>query len=86
MSCHMARWYTTLITLLSAQTPETPELTVSLSELELLVGGPLPLSAYGRNLWTTTGSGKISAPIMRVGWRVSHFDRDMRAVTFVRAA
>ncbi len=86
MSCDTPRWYTPLITLLSAQPPETTELTVSLAELEALAGEPVPLGAYARVFWVGRGGRKVTAALAQVGWRVVRFDRYTRSVTFVRVA
>ena len=86
MSDRTPQWYTALITLLSAHSPETTELTVSLAALEALAGAPVPLGAYAARFWMNRGDGKPNTVLTQVGWRVVHFDRDTRSVTFVRVA
>lgn len=86
MSRRPRRWYSALITLLSAQPLETTELSVSLAALEALAGEPVPLGAYARHFWMNRGHGNPNTALTQVGWRVVHFDRDTRSVTFVRVA
>ena len=73
-----------LAALLSTQPRDAAELTLSLVAIEALIGVPLPRAAYARSYWAESGPTKISTSLARVGWRMSRFDRDMRAVTFVR--
>lgn len=86
MSRRPPRWYTSLIILLSAQPLETPALTVSLAELEVLAGAPVPLGAYAARFWMNRSHGNANTTLAQVGWQFIRFDRDTRSVTFVRVA
>ena len=72
---------------LAALSPETTTLTLTLLEIEALLGAPLPASARGRQWWVNQWSESSQARVWRrAGWRVAgHALRAVPpAVTFER--
>jgi hypothetical protein len=80
--------YQPLTDFLAAQPPETVSITLTLPEVEVLVGTPLPVSAWARTWWSNARQGRWAEarPWVTAGWRVSR--TAMRsatpAVTFAR--
>ncbi len=61
---------------------------LTFAQIEMLLGAPLPASAWLRQFWTNpTGrrTGRVQTRAwLEVGWRVVAVDRAARVVTFVR--
>jgi hypothetical protein len=87
----MPRWsgprkYDLLGDYLAAQSPETDTVTLTLAEIETILGTPLPMTAYWTPFWTNYAKNPPSRAWRRVGWRVARQtgNRWVEAVTFVR--
>jgi hypothetical protein len=65
------------------------EVTLTLAEVEQIIGAPLPVSARQRNYWTNSRQGLFRVrPWLAAGWRVvrTELHREPPAVTFARVA
>ncbi len=72
--------YQRLADYLAAQPPETVELTLTIAEVEAMVGAPLPVSAWSGRWWSNKPYGRWEVrPWVTAGWRVAHLS--MRTVT-----
>jgi hypothetical protein len=63
--------------------------TLTLAEIEVIIGAPLPRSASQVSFWTNYGWNYYAARgWLAVGWRVAQLHRtlDIAAVTFARVA
>jgi hypothetical protein len=65
--------YQPLADFLAAQPPATATVTLTIAEVEALVGTPLPVSAWARTWWSTARQGRTAGerPWVAVGWRVA---------------
>ena len=63
--------YEPLARFLAAQSPETEAVTLSLAEIEELLGGPLPRSAWGRSFWANKTFTAQGQAWLGAGWRVA---------------
>ena len=74
---------------LAGQPPAVVELTLTLAELEAILGAALPRSAREGSFWgNAVNEPRVPAHVRawrRAGWRVAAFERASAAVTFVRA-
>ena len=81
----MPLWFDGLLEHLTDQSADCVALTVS--DIERLVGQPLPRSAYQRQYWRFPGvNGWQRRRLAAIGWRVSGFDRLTGTVSFARTA
>lgn len=80
--------YQPLKLFLASRPAEEQQLTLTFTDIERILGRPLPSSAYTGNWWTN-----ITNPLSRpshvtawqeAGWRVSQMDRRQHVVTFIR--
>jgi hypothetical protein len=82
--------YQPLAACLAALPADVTRITLSLHQIEVLLGAPLPPSARSRAFWTNARSawgGTVQARAWRqAGWRVVTFDYRAATVTFTRAA
>jgi hypothetical protein len=64
------------------------EVTLTLPEIEQIVGALLPPSAYRPSYWTRSTRALVARPWLRAGWLVVRWDLHARppAVTFARVA
>jgi hypothetical protein len=79
--------YTPLTDYLAALTVD--QVTLSFPEIEALVGGALPATAWRQGFWSNGGRGLFRRPPwVQAGWRVARLDqhRETPMVTFVRIA
>ena len=63
------------------------EVTLTLTEIEAIIGAPLPASARAPNFWSNAPSGIVRVrPWVRAGWRMARTDLRSAtpAVTFGR--
>ena len=64
------------------------EVTLTLAEIEQIIGAPLPVSARQPNYWVNSRRGLFGVrPWVQAGWRMARTDlrRAEPAVTFARA-
>jgi hypothetical protein len=59
------------------------EVTLTLAEVEQIIGAPLPRSAAKAAFWSNTPHQVALPPWVAAGWRM-HLSGDPRTVTFVR--
>ena len=82
----VASRYRPLADHLAALPPDVAAVTLPLSAIEALIGGPLPASARTSNWWTNSPTQHAARLWLAVGWRVT--GREMRrlpaTVTFAR--
>jgi hypothetical protein len=73
---------------LAALPAATPRVTLTFGELQMLLGRPLPASAWGRRWWATRGWATVTRTWPVTGWRVGavSVSGGREAVTFVRTA
>jgi hypothetical protein len=78
-----SRWYDSLLAFLREQPGDTRTLT--LTEIETLVGQRLPRTALLRSYWWNRQPGTMGPRLAAAGWRVAHARRggDL-TVTFMR--
>ena len=79
------RKYDPLVAYLAARPVDA--VTLTLAEIEAIVGAPLPPTAYRPSFWVNSPQGVFGVrPWLRAGWRVVRTDLHARppAVTFVR--
>lgn len=79
----MPRPFDSLVDALAVQPPETATVTLTLVEIEALLGRPLPAGAWARQYWRNRSHDR--SWLRTAGWRVSGFDRHGLVVTFARA-
>ena len=80
----MAAWFNPLLVFLAEQPPTVAALTLTLAELQVLAGEPLPA---GATTWTYWQGGAADAPsqqLAAVGWRVRRFSQQPLTMTFAR--
>ncbi len=63
--------YQPLTEYLAALPPEIVRATLTLAEVAVLIGRPLPLSAYAATWWVNSTGRVHGAAWLSVGWRVS---------------
>src|SRR5215211_2272314 len=80
--------YQPLVDFLSRQPPETTTVTLTLAEVEGLLGVPLPEGAWTRLWWLAGGPPGVVRPWVAVGWRVTRtsLQTTPTTVTFARRA
>jgi hypothetical protein len=61
--------YAPLATLLANQPPETTTVTLTLPEIEAVLGRALPAGAWARGWWHGTRYGERPHPWAAVGWQ-----------------
>ncbi len=73
---------------LAAQPPEVVSVTLSLPEIEVLVGQALPLTAHRHAWWRNDPVRTTARAWLAAGWRVTHAQvrQVPSAITFTRAA
>ena len=77
-------WSAPLLAFLAEQPPETASVTLTFAEVEVLVGGELPVIARTRYYWWGQTSGTMGPRLAAIGWRVAHARGRPPAFTFVR--
>jgi hypothetical protein len=82
----MASPYQPLADYLAAQPAETAMVMLTFRELRVLLGQPLPASAWGRSWWRTRARTTPTRAWPTLGWRVAavNVSGGSEAVTFVR--
>jgi hypothetical protein len=80
--------YQPLADFLSGQLPETASVTLTLPEVEAVLGQELPLSAHRHTWWRNDPSQSQSRVWLGAGWRVTHAQvkQAPSAITFTRAS
>jgi hypothetical protein len=80
--------YAPLGAFLAALPPETATVTLTLSEIETILGEPLPGAAATRMWWSNSRHRRAEMVWVAVGWRVQRAEmrRVMPTITFARAA
>ena len=80
--------YQPLADYLAALPADTAEVTLTVPEIEALLGEPLPASAGKASWWANTPTVGSTRPWRQVGWRAVqvHLRQTPGVVTFVRAA
>lgn len=73
--------YAPLAGYLAAQPPAVQQVTLTFAAIEVLIGGPLPPSAWNTNFWN--GGREVRQRWQAHGWRGT-LNRATRTVTFVR--
>jgi CBS domain-containing protein len=78
--------YTPLATYLQAVSGELDVVRLSFEEIEKIIGGALPTSAYDHRAWWANDSkGHPHSQVwLDVGWRTNYLNRTEKVVTFVR--
>ncbi len=78
--------YEPLADFLAAQPPETTSVTLSLPEIEALLGQEVPLSAHRHTWWRNDPSQRQPRAWLGAGWRVTHAQvrQAPSAITFTR--
>ena len=79
--------YLALGQFLAAQPPAVQAVTLTFTEIERIIGAPLPTSARGWSRWSNAPRTNPPARAwLHVGWRVQQFNRWLAnpTVTFVR--
>jgi hypothetical protein len=78
--------YHLLAQYLAAQPPKVTRVSLTLAEVERIVGDRLARSAFTRNFWTASASA-VTPTLRRAGWQVAAVDvrANPPAVTFGRA-
>jgi len=82
----MAAYYQRLADYLAALPDATARVTLTFSELEALLGRPLPASAWGRSWWMSRAGATAAGRWPVAGWRVGavSVSGGREAVTFAR--
>lgn len=83
----MAGKYTPLEKYLSALPESTPELTLTFEQIEKILTGKLPASAYEDRRWwehETEGNHRKTRSWSNAGWRVESVDVNAKWVKIVR--
>ncbi len=80
--------YQPLADFLTAQSPETLTVTLTLPEIEVLLGQELTLSAHRHAWWRNDPSQRQPRAWLGAGWRVTHAQvkQAPSAITFTRAS
>ncbi len=82
----MSSKYQPLAEFLAAQPAETGTVTLTLADVETVIGAPLPSAAWTSTWWTNSGVRSHHAPWVAAGWRVA--SRSLRrapgTITFER--
>jgi hypothetical protein len=84
----MAGKYTPLEKYLSELPESTREMTLTFEQIEKILAGKLPPSAYEDRRWwdhETEGNHRNTRSWFNAGWRVESLDVNARWVNFVRA-
>jgi hypothetical protein len=78
--------YERLTTWMASLSPRAPTITVSFHELEKVLGGELPPSAWQHRSWWANDSTSHSQSIawLEAGWRVQKVDFSSESVVFHR--
>jgi hypothetical protein len=78
--------YAPLATFLTNQPPERTTVTLTLAEVEQVLGRALPVGAWARGWWRGTHDGERPRPWVAVGWQVAAVAMRiaMPTVTFAR--
>lgn len=78
--------YVRLTTFLARQPPATTTVTLTLTEIEQLLGRPLPASAWTGGWWQVNQEHQRLRPWITAGWRVARVSMRIATprVTFVR--
>ena len=77
----MVHWSDPLLALLSKQPPGTTTLTLTLDDVAVLVGAPLPHGASTRGYWHARGPNAMGQRLRAVGWWVTQVQHRGAAMT-----
>ena len=82
----MPHWSDPLLVLLAEQPPGTTMLTLTLDEVAMLVGVPLPPGASTRGYWHARAPKAVGHRLRAAGWWVTQVQRrgDETTITFIR--
>jgi hypothetical protein len=80
------RKYDPLGAYLACQSADDDLVTLTLAEIEAILGTALPVSAAGPQFWSNFAGNHASYSWLQIGWRVAMIHRNpcVYAITFVR--